>query len=60
MNNHKWILTYDVHDNIQNIYSNFEYFTYQLNSASSSKKGSEYIFLSNDVSSPRIEEFLKI
>lgn len=57
----KWILTYDVHDDIRNIYSNFEYFTYQLNySAGSSKKGIEYIFLSDNLSSAEIEKYLVI
>lgn len=61
MAKHKWILTYDVHDEIKNIYSNFEYFTYQLNySAGSIRKGDEYIFLANSVSSAKIEEYLRI
>lgn len=61
MKNKKWILTYDVHDDIKKIYSNFEYFTYQLNySAGSSKKGQEYIFLSDILSSSDIENYLAI
>lgn len=61
MKNQKWILTYDVHDDIRNIYSNFEYFTYQLNySAGCSKKGLEYIFLSDVLSSAEIENYLVI
>lgn len=61
MKKKKWILTYDVHDDIQNIYSNFEHFTYQLNySAGSSKKGLEYIFLSDNLSSAEIENYLVI
>ncbi|EDO1182278.1 TPA: DNA adenine methylase [Listeria innocua] len=61
MRNQKWILTYDVHDDIRRIYSDFEYFTYQLNySAGSSKKGIEYIFLSDNLSSSEIEDYLVI
>ncbi|WP_313094342.1 DNA adenine methylase [Streptococcus parasuis] len=61
MSKHKWILTYDFHEEIQNMYSSFEYFPYQLNySAGNSKKGLEYIFLSQNISSSRISEFLNI
>ncbi|MGG6795909.1 UNVERIFIED_CONTAM: DNA adenine methylase [Streptococcus canis] len=61
MENHKWILTYDAHDEIEELYSNFEHFTYQLSySAGKAKKGSELIFLSNRVSSLKIDEFLYI
>lgn len=61
MSNHKWILTYDFHDEIENMYSNFEHFPYKLNySAGNSKKGTEFIFLSNTISSTRISEFLNI
>ncbi|GEL66587.1 DNA adenine methylase [Marinilactibacillus psychrotolerans] len=61
LNNHKWILTYDTHDSIQNIYSSFEYYTYQLNySAGSSKKGLEYIFFSHTLSSSDIEKYLYV
>lgn len=61
MGKKKWILTYDVHDSIVDIYSNFEHFTYQLNySAGNSKKGLEYIFLSDKLSSAGIEEHLNI
>lgn len=61
MKNQRWILTYDVHDDIQKIYSSFEYFTYQLNySAGNSKKGLEYIFLSDNLSSAEIEDYLVI
>lgn len=61
MKKKKWILTYDVHDDIRKIYSSFEYFTYQLNySAGNSKKGSEYIFLSDNLSSAEIENYLTI
>lgn len=61
MENHKWILTYDSHDEIEELYSNFEHFTYQLSySAGKAKKGNELIFLSNKVSSSKIEEFLYI
>lgn len=61
MTNKNWILTYDVHDDIRNIYSSFEYFVYQLNySAGSSKKGLEYIFLSDLISSAEIEKYLVI
>ena len=31
MNKHKWILTYDFHEEIQHMYSKFEYFPYILN-----------------------------
>ena len=49
MGSHKWILTYDFHEEIQNMYSSFEHFPYQLNySAGSSKKGIEYIFFSEE------------
>ncbi|MFM9348901.1 DNA adenine methylase [Streptococcus uberis] len=61
MSNHKWILTYDFHEEIQRLYSNFEYFPYILNySAGKSKKGMEYIFLSDQLSSVGISEYLKI
>ena len=61
MSRHKWILTYDFHEEIQNMYSSFEHFPYQLNySAGSSKKGVEYIFLSSKISSTKIEEYLYI
>lgn len=61
MKNQRWILTYDVHDDIKKIYSNFEHFIYQLNySAGNSKKGMEYIFLSNNLSSAEIEDYLII
>lgn len=61
MSKHKWILTYDLHEEIQNMYSSFEHFPYQLNySAGSSKKGVEYIFLSSKISSTKIEEYLYI
>lgn len=61
MKQKKWILTYDVHDEIKNIYSNFEHFIYQLNySAGSSKKGLEYIFLSDNLSSAEIQNYLAI
>lgn len=61
MEHHKWILTYDYHDEIEKLYSNFEYFPYSLNySAGKSKKGMEYIFFSNRVSSKNIGRFLQI
>ncbi|MGM0918100.1 MAG: DNA adenine methylase [Bacillota bacterium] len=61
MSKQKWILTYDVHDDIHNIYSGFEHFTYQLNySAGNSKKGLEYIFLSNKLSSKKINQYLHL
>lgn len=61
MSNHKWILTYDFHDKIKNMYSNFEYFPYLLNySAGNSKKGVEYLFLSQTISSTKIDKYLDI
>ena len=61
MSNHKWILTYDYHEEIKNMYSNFEHFPYLLNySAGSSKKGKEYIFFSRNVSSTKIDEYLQV
>ena len=61
MGSHKWILTYDFHEEIQNMYSSFEHFPYQLNySAGSSKKGIEYIFFSEELSSAKINEYLHI
>ena len=61
MSSHKWILTYDFHEEIQNMYSSFEHFSYQLNySAGSSKKGIEYIFFSEELSSAKINEYLYI
>lgn len=61
MKNHKWILTYDYHEEIESMYSNYEHFVYQLNySVGKARKGSELIFLSNDISSSKIDDFLHI
>ena len=61
MSKHKWILTYDFHEEIQHMYSKFEYFPYILNySAGTSKKGMEYIFFSSEISSAKINEYLHI
>lgn len=61
MSKHKWILTYDFHEEIQNMYSKFEHFPYMLNySAGNSKKGIEYIFFSEELSSAKINEYLHI
>lgn len=61
MSTHKWILTYDFHEEIQHMYSKFEYFPYILNySAGTSKKGMEYIFFSSEISSAKINEYLHI
>ncbi len=59
--NHKWILTYDFHEEIRNMYLDYEHFRYSLNySAGKSKKGLEYIFFNSNISSTKIEEFLRI
>lgn len=61
MSKHKWILTYDFHEEIQHMYSKFEYFPYILNySAGTSKKGMEYIFFSSEISSAKINEYIHI
>lgn len=61
MSEHKWILTYDFHEEIQHMYSKFEYFPYILNySAGTSKKGMEYIFFSREISSAKINEYLHV
>ena len=61
MSKNKWILTYDSHSEIEEMYSDFEHFTYQLNySAGKSKKGNELIFLSDTLSSVKIDDFLSI
>ncbi|MGM0896711.1 MAG: DNA adenine methylase [Bacillota bacterium] len=55
----KWIITYDLAQEIEKIYNEYEHFVYQLNySVANSGKGKEYIFFSNNVSSSEIEKYL--
>lgn len=61
MNNKKWILTYDVHDEIKDLYRDFEYVIYQLNySVGKSKKGKEFMFFSKNLSTEEIDKFLSV
>lgn len=61
MKNKKWILTYDVSPFIEELYSEFEHFTYSLRySAGHEVRGLEYIFYSKLVSSNNVDNFLKI
>lgn len=61
MSTKKWILTYDVHEDIKSMYCDYEHFLYQLNySAGRVKKSEEYIFLSDNISSVNIEKYLLI
>lgn len=61
MKDKKWILTYDIHDEIEELYSNFEHVTYQLSySAGKSKKAKEFMFFSDCTYSGKMEKFLHI
>jgi len=61
MKNKNWILTYDVHKDIKELYHDFRYVTYQLNySAGKSRKGKEFMFFSNCICPGEIGKFLYI
>lgn len=61
ISNKDWILTYDVVPEIFNIYNKYEHYTYYLNySISTSRKGMEFIFFSDRVSSYSIGDYLNI
>ena len=58
---HKWIVSYDDHDVIRKLYSEFRQHIYSINySASKANKGSEVIIFSDDLSVPTLYENLKM
>lgn len=61
MEGKKWILTYDLCQEIKEIYSDFDNVEYALNySVANKEKGIEYMFFSKDIQRGRIEELLNL
>lgn len=61
MDNKNWIITYDIHDEIKNIYDEYDYKKYYLNySITNSSKGQEYMFFSKNIDKGNIVEFLEL
>lgn len=61
MRNRYWILTYDIAQEIENLYGSYEFERYQLNySIAKPTKGQEFMFFSNKIDSGSIDNYLKI
>lgn len=61
MKNRYWILTYDIAQEIENLYGNHEHEKYYLNySIATPSKGQEFMFFSKNTKMGPIEEFLNI
>lgn len=61
MRNRYWILTYDVANEIENLYSNFEHEKYYLNySIAKPAKGQEFMFFSPKINPGNINDYLKL
>lgn len=61
MDNKNWIITYDIHDEIKNIYDEYDYKKYYLNySITNPSKGQEYMFFSKNIDKGNIVEFLEL
>ncbi|AKG04190.1 DNA methyltransferase [Salimicrobium jeotgali] len=61
LRNRKWIVTYDNHPKIKQLYSNLEFREYYLNySAQNRYKGIEYMFFSKNLDYGRPEDYLKV
>ncbi len=61
MDNKNWIITYDIHDEIKNIYDEYDYKKYYLNySITNPSKGQEYMFFSKNIDKGDIVEFLEL
>ncbi|KIL71904.1 DNA-methyltransferase [Bacillus badius] len=61
MKNRYWILTYDIAEEIESLYSNHSPERYYLNySIAKPSKGKEFMFFSNKINKGSIENYLKI
>ncbi|WBL16398.1 DNA adenine methylase [Sutcliffiella sp. NC1] len=61
MSNRYWILTYDIAEQIEKLYMNFEHEKYYLNySISTPSKGQEFIFFSKKINKGDINSFLNV
>lgn len=62
MKNHYWILTYDITEQIENLYKyNYKFEKYYLNySIARPTKGQEFIFFSEKINEGSIEDYLNI
>lgn len=61
MKNHFWIITYDITDEIKDLYQDFKHYQYYLNySIAKPSKGLEYIFFSSNLEPGPIDQFLQI
>lgn len=61
MQSKKWIITYDNHSNIGDIYSSYDSCLYYLNySVTKPSKGIEYIFFSPNTQKGEVKRFLKL
>ncbi|MCY1119810.1 DNA adenine methylase [Bacillus altitudinis] len=61
MNRRYWILTYDISDQIKELYKNYYYLKYFLNySISKPTKGQEFIFFSKKINSGDFNRFLNL
>lgn len=61
MSNNYWILTYDIAEEIERLYSNYEYEKYYLNySIATPSKGQEFIFFSNKLHYGDVTKYLKL
>lgn len=61
MKNRYWILTYDVAEEIEKLYSSYETKRYYLNySIAKPTKGQEFLFYSKKISSQDVEQYLQL
>lgn len=61
MRNRYWILTYDIADEIEKLYSNLEHEKYYLNySIAKPTKGQEFMFFSRKINAGNIDEYLRL
>jgi len=61
MKDRYWILTYDIAEQIENLYNRFEYKRYSLNySIATPTEGQEFIFFSKKIEIGQIEDYLNL
>ena len=61
MRGKKWILTYDLCQEIKELYSDFDNVEYSLNySVANKSKGTEFMFFSKNINKGRLGELLNL
>jgi len=61
MSDNIWIMTYDIHDEIEKLYKEYNYIKYSLNySVALPTKGQEYMFFSDTIKSGEVSNYLNL